>query len=202
MLLNPSRQPLPVWPGTRVLSQSFGLVGVAFEDPHQSERCWTITTIFAPIPGRALGGIRAKLVDQQGFITFLNQRDLELLLDLAKPGAWCEWLGGSYPGVTCYDEGWFGFCVDSIDLEDDLQERELLLRQQYSGTLPSNIELSRLVHAEHQHDYEELLLLLWDKDVDTGYSPDPRIETIGRRWVQVERNNVQWRPACHSPWGR
>jgi hypothetical protein len=186
-----------------MLSELFGLVGVSIEDPHQPDRQWTISNLFAPVSGRALGGIRAKLVDEQGFITFVNQRDLELLLDLARPGAWCEWSGSLYPGVTCADEGWFGFCVDDVDLADDLQERELVLRQQYGGVLPNNIELSRLVHAEHDLDYSELLLLLWDRDFDTGYSPDPRVETINRRWVQVERTKVRWKAsACRSPWGR
>lgn len=197
MLMNP-HQPIPTLPGTRILSETFGLVGVQIEDPRQDERLWTITALLAPIRRRAVGGIRAKLLDEQGFVSFINQRDLELLLNLAVPGSWCSWLGKEYPGVNCPEEGWFGICSDEVDLEDDLQERELILRHQYGGVLPSNIELERRIHLEDGRDFEELLLLLWDKDPDTGFCPDARLETIRRRWAQVERSKVTWSPSTYT----
>jgi hypothetical protein len=197
VLLNPN-QPVPTWPGTRILQETFRLAGVVLEDPRLPARLWTITNLFAPIPGRALGGIRAKLVDEQGFVGFVNQRDLELMLNIAKPGDWCHWADQEYPGMNCFKEGWFGICTDDLDLEDDLQEREIQLRQQYGGVIPNNVEIERKVHLDDGRDCEELLLFLWDKDPDTGYGPDGRIETISRRWVQVERNKVTWRASAFN----
>ena len=121
MLINPCT-PLPVMPGTRILAEPLGLVGVPVEDPRQHGRTWTITNLFAPIHGRALGGIRAKLLDYKGFISFINQRDLELLLDVARPGEWCPWLNTEYPGVNSSEEGWFGICCDVEDMLDERQE--------------------------------------------------------------------------------
>jgi hypothetical protein len=188
---------VPTLRGTRIVTETFGLAGFQLEDPRQQGRLWTIQYLFAPIPGRALCGIRAQLLDQQGFVSFVNQRDLELLLDLAKPGGWCHWADQEYPGVNCYDEGWYGICADTVDLEDDLQLREMNLRQQYGGVIPNNVELERKVHLDDGRDYEELLLFLWDKDPDTGYGPDGRIETINRRWSEVERTKVTWRASTY-----
>jgi hypothetical protein len=174
-----------------MLTESFGLVGVLLEDPRRAGRTWTITNLFAPV-GRALSGIRAKLVDGKGFVSFVNQRDLELLLEIARPGQWCPWTESRYPGVNDFDEGWFGICCDAEDLLDDLYEREVLLRQQCSGIIPDGMELTRRIHFEDQNDQEELLQLLWDRDPDTNYAPDPRMETLRRRWVQVERRRLLW----------
>jgi hypothetical protein len=174
-----------------MLTESFGLVGVLIEDPRRAGRNWTITNLFAPV-GRALNGIRAKLVDEKGFVSFVNQRDLELLLDIAQPGQWCPWTESRYPGINSFEEGWFGICCDDDDLLDDLYERELMLRQQYNGLIPDGVELSRRVHLEDNNDQEELLLLLWDRDPDTNYAPDTRMETLRRRWVQVERRRLIW----------
>ena len=190
MLLNPM-QGVPVLLGTRILTETFGLVGVVIDDPRLAGRAWTITNLFAPI-GRALNGIRAKVVDDKGFVSFVNQRDLELLLEIARPGQWCPWTDTLYPGVNDFADGWFGICCDDDDLLDDLHERELLLRQQYSGIIPDGVELTRRIHFDDSNDQEELLQLLWDRDPDTNYAPDPRMETLRRRWVQVERRQLLW----------
>jgi hypothetical protein len=198
MLLNPM-QSLPTLPGSRMLVDGFGLVGVLIEDPHQPGRTWTLCNLFAPIHGRVLGGIRAKLMDQKGFISFINQRDLELLLDIAKPGDWCHYMNGTYPYINDEDSGWFGICCDSEDLLDDLYERELLLRQEYGGYLPEHLQLTRRIHHDDDREEEELLLLLWDKDPETNYSPDPRLETLMRRWTTIERTRLQWSRVLASP---
>lgn len=190
MLINP--QQLPIIPGTNILNEDFGLAGVIIEDPRQRNRTWAITRLFSPHRGRLVGGIRAKLVDNLGFISFINQRDLELLLDLARPGDWCPWLGAYYPGVNSYDEGWFGICCDDADLLDELHEYELLIRQQYSSWIPEGVERTRRVHSDNEIEYEELLIFLWDKDPDTNCGPDGRLETLQRRWVRAERRNISW----------
>lgn len=190
MLVNPTS--LSPVPGTNILNEMFGLAGVLIEDPRQRGRTWTVARLFSPVRGRALGGMRAKLVDDKDFVSFINQRDLELLLDIAQPGDWCPWTGTEYPGVNCPDEGWFGICCDDVDLKDELHEYELLLRPQYGGIIPSGLERTRRLHLDYDVECEELLLFLWDKDPDTNYGPDGRLETLQRRWSRVERRRTSW----------
>jgi len=191
MLLNPYTSRLPTLGGTRLLQTSLGVVGSQLCDPTAPERVWTVQSIYAPIPGRHLGGVRAKLYDQKGFITFCNQRDLEVFLGVAAPGDWCLWASQKY--VEPGDREWFGLCADQDDLLDDLYDRELWYRQQYTQLLPTPLEITRRIHLESGVDYEELFILRWDMDPDTGYGPDTRLETISRRWAKVERTSVQWR---------
>jgi hypothetical protein len=190
VLLNPCKTRLPSIPGTRILENDLGLAGFQYADPATPGRIWTLQYLFAPIPKRALGGIRAKLVDDKGFVTFCNQRDLEIILGIAQPGEYCYWADQDYPEIGSRD--WYGFCMDEEDLADDLHERELRLRQQYPGVLPSNIELRRRIH-DSAADIEELDVLLWDMDTKTGLGPDARLETIDSRWVRVERTKLKWK---------
>lgn len=177
--------------GTRLLQDTFGVMNIQVRDPKESGRLWEVQSIYAPIPGRALGGVRAKLVDTKGFITFCNQRDLEVLVGLGAPGRWCRWLGGDY--VHPDDREWCGLCADEEDLLDDLQERELMLRSQVQGgVLTTPLEFTRRVHLEPKNDFEELFILLGDFDPDTGMYPDPRLETIERRWVRSHREKLRW----------
>jgi hypothetical protein len=128
-------------------------------------------------------------VDELGFVAFCNQRDLEVILGLGKSGEFCHWFNGHYPEPG--DRNWYGLCCDAEDLLDDLQERELRLREQYPEVLPNHLEITRRVHTGSK-DLEELHVLLWDMDPDTGYSPDTRLETIERRWAKVEAPVVKW----------
>jgi hypothetical protein len=89
------------------------------------------------------------------------------------------------------ERGWFGLCVDDEDLEDDLLERELRLRETYPGVLPANLQISRRIHNAGS-DQQELHLLIGDVDPATGIAPDPRLETINKRWVRIERVPLQW----------
>jgi len=189
MIINPFKYRPSTIPGTRILEDTFGLDGFQYTEPSKPERVWVLQYLLAPVPGRALGGIRARFVDSKGFVTFCNQRDLEVITGLVSPGDWCEWLNDTYPDPT--DPSWYGLCVDNEDLMDDLQDRELRLREQYPGVLPSNLEIYRLVHDDGS-DRKELHQLLWDADAITGESPDSRLETIERRWVLVERTKLQW----------
>lgn len=189
MIINPFKYRPQTIPGTRILEDTFGVVGFQYVDPTQPERIWTLQYLLAPIPGRALGGIRARFIDSKGFVSFCNQRDLEVMIGMAAPGDWCPWLDDRYPGPG--DPAWYGLCVDSEDLLDDLHDRELRLREQYPEALPSNLEIYRRVHDDGT-DREELHTLLWDADRISGMSPDPRLETLEHRWVLVERVKLQW----------
>lgn len=140
---------------------------------------------------RRLSGIRARLQDQKGFITFCNQRDLEVLMGLANPGDWCTWAEQEYPGPK--DREFYGFAADWEDLADDMLEREYALRVQIPGVLPYGLEVARRVHVDGSHDVEEVSTMLYDCDPETGMGPDMRLETIDTRWVRVGRDKVLWK---------
>lgn len=199
MLFNPyseqGRGLLQVVPGTRVLQHQLGLPNAVVEDPMEAGRMWRAHAVYSPIPGRAIGGVRVKLIDCKGFTTFCNQRDLELLLGLAKPGDWCPWMGTEYPGINDECEGWFGLCMDHPDVVDDLYETELLLRAQHLGGVldPRTISgVTRRLHLDPKRDVERVDVFLWDADPETGLGPDARLETVERRWRQSEQRSVLW----------
>lgn len=177
--------------GTRLLPDTLDLVGVDVEDPKEPKRVWWVQAFYSPLPGRRLGGVRAKLVDNKGIVTFCNQRDLEVLVGFASPGDWCKWLGAPYVSPDSPD--WYGLCADEEDLLDDLQERELLLRMQHGdGPLTGPLEIVRRVHLEPRMDFEELHVFIWDFDPETGLCPDTRLNTIEKRWVRSHRERLRW----------
>lgn len=174
-------------PGTHIVEDSLGLVGTTLRDPTNMIREWTIRALYTPVRGRSLGGLRAKLEDQKGFVTFCNQRDLEVLLDIASPGGYCVWLDDEYiePG----ERGWYGLCVDELDLLDDLYDRELEARAQFPQdvVLQPGLGFERRVHDGLYNDFIEQMMLRWDFDPDTGTGPDTRLVTVDRRWTSVQR---------------
>jgi hypothetical protein len=191
ILIHPFRQKemLHTFPETRILHIDFGIVGVQIQDLVSPIRVWTIQGCYSPIPGRSLGGIRVKVADNKGFVSFLNQRDLEVLLGFARPGDYCPWTQEEYPDYD--DRDWFGICADEEDLRDDLLDRELVLRGD-GGFLPPYAEIKRHVHLGDKNDAEELHLLRWDGDPISGITPDPRFRTVDRRWARVERTRIRW----------
>lgn len=191
MLINPYKDRPAVIPGTRLLETTLGIVGTKIPDPHNPFRVWEIQALYAPVTGRAIGGVRTKLVDQKNFVTFCNQKDLEVLLGIGAPGAYCYWAESTYAGP--HDEEWCGLCCDDNDLIDDLFEREMFIRAQLPGSfIPPTYDIQRYVHLERNADVEDVFVLLGDVDHDTGIFPDPRIETIERRWMRSERKRVRW----------
>lgn len=171
------------------MTNGLGVVGFQYRDPTTPNRNWVVQHLLAPIKGRRLGGIRAKMCDEKGFVTFCNQRDLEVIIGLAKPGDYCLWMEEHYPGVS--DPEWYGLCLDDEDLLDDLHERELRIRQQHPGVLPNYMEIYRRIHSDGA-DAEELFTLIGDCDFTTGYGPDYRLDTVSNRWTRVERASVRW----------
>ena len=178
----------------RMLNESFNLLGVQIPDPHRPERVWTISALYAPIRGRAVGGIRAHVTDQKGFISFINQRDLEVLLGVGVPGTYCKWLGKDYVDPSDRDD-WFGFSADQEDLTDDLFAREAEIRfaqHQQTGEfyVRPNVEMSRLIHLSVGVDYDEQLIGRGDWD---GHDYDQRMETLYLRWTRAGRTPLSWR---------
>lgn len=191
MLINPYEYPtMPTHPGTRVVAMELGVVGMAIQDPWNPNRLWRVQGVYSPLKRRALDGVRVKLEDEKQFIAFCNQRDFEVLIGLGKSGEFCPWTGSEYP--TPGDNNWFGLCLDESDLIDDLHDREMAIRTEIPGVLPTGLELKRRLHISRGIDVEELLYLNVDAD-EQGFGPDPRIETIGRRWVRIERLRTKWK---------
>lgn len=192
MIVNPylEKNLVETYPGTRLLKESLGVIGLQVNDGPDPKRKWTVHALFAPIPGRALGGIRAKLIDPKGYVSFCNQRDLEVLIGAGEPGRLCRWLGKEYLDID--DPNWIGICADEDDLLDDLYERELLLRaQSRGGVLEQELELRRFYHVGNRDDVDEVLQLIWDGDPATGEYPDVKFETVGQRWSRLERRKTQ-----------
>jgi len=173
----------PTWSLTQTIGRVFLWDG----------RCWTIQQFFMPMDrGRTVrSGVRALVIDEWGFIGFINQRDLEVLLEIKKPREWCHWLGAVYPETD--SPSFFGVCCDSADLLDELFVHETEERQKYGGMLPGGLEYWRSVHLGKNSDEQQLVQLLWDADPATQMSPDPRFETLDSRWKLVHREKVQWR---------
>ncbi len=205
MLLDPNSTPLQslTVPGTRMLNTDsqvgqwlWGKVmNQRFYDFDDRNRIWTVSNVYSGVRGRRVGGIRVKLEDSKGFVTFCNQRDLEVLMGLAKPGQWCRWMGSHYPDLGSPD--FHGFYMDDEDLRDDLLDRELLTRMVYlqehqMSVLPNNLEIRRRLHMDDGSDYEELLVFLGDFDPNTRVSPDAKLETISYRWARAEKTRVTW----------
>jgi hypothetical protein len=189
MLINPYKVNLANIPGTRILADDLGLAGFRYPCTRNPKRIWTLQYLFAPITRRSLGGVRAKFVDNKDFVTFCNQRDLEVILGIANPGDYCPWTKTAYPGPE--DRDWYGFCMDDEDLTDDLHDRELRLREIYTSVLPDNLEIVRRVHSDSL-DREELFVILCDYDFTTGIGPDVRFETIKRRWALADKTKMAW----------
>ena len=180
--------------GTHILEDSLGIVGATLREPTNFTRQWTIRALYTPVKGRTLGGFRAKLEDQKGFITFCNQRDLEVLLGEAAPGDYCAWLDTDY--VEPGDNTWCGLCVDELDLLDDLFDRELEARAQLPHpdmVLAPGLSFERRVHDGVNNDFIETMMLRSDLDPATGMGPDPRMATIEHRWVSIERTHPRER---------
>ena len=191
MITNVYRERPKVIPGTRLLEDQFDLIGTRIPDPKEPRRVWEVQSVYAPIQGRHLGGIRTKLTDQKDFMTFCNQRDLEFMLGLAVAGDYCVWADSPY--VDPDDHNWCGFCCDDGDLQDDLFDREMFLRAQMpAGVLTTDNFIQRRVHLEKKRDVEQYFVMIGDYDRETGLFPDTRLVTLEQRWARVESVSVLW----------
>ena len=184
--------------GSRQLEAPIGIEGARIQDLYDATRHWTIGPSYLPSHGRQLGGIRVQLVDQKGFITFCNQRDMEVLVGSGRPGEWCRWAAETY--VAPGDEKWVGLYCDEADVQDILYDHETQLREysQYRpwllppGVRVPPVDIEFRVHAEAGYDVEERHVLVLDHDPETGYGPDTRLETLHQRWARSERRRIQW----------
>ena len=201
MLLNPSKDPPDRFklPHSRMLGEGFPpnqLYQTVLKDPIDPSRLWTLQCFYMPVKTRSIQGVRAKLIDQKGFVTFCNQRDLELMLGYAKPGTWCGWLGASYPEFASKE--FYGFHMDYEDCADDLHDREMQSREDIrTGVLQVQdgvFEVIRYLHLEARVDVEQhdQFYFMYDYHPGTGMTPDLDVQRIDQRWRRVVRSSVAW----------
>jgi len=172
--------------GARRVADEWGVTGTVLWHPGSPPRSWTVHSLFRPVNSV---GLRARLVDDKGFITFINQMELEMLLGTASQGSWCSWAGRPYPAPGGPE--WEGLLATEGDLLDDLYDREQYIRYMFPDKIPGGAEIRRRVYTGGRN-VEQLLVLLWDKDPETGIEPDSRYETLSRRWAAVEEEVQEW----------
>lgn len=182
MIVNPAcpEGRLRTFPGTRVLVETFGLLGLELWDPVIPTHKWTVSRLYRPV-GK-LDGIRAKVVDQKGFVSFINQMDLEVLLGFGIPGSICRWSEREYqePGAL----GWNGAYMDDIDLCDDLLDREADLLN-LVGSIDVGGSITRRIHKDTNINYEEDLLVVKN---DGQYG----VRFVEAHWCSMEKRRVRW----------
>lgn len=159
-------------------------------------RIWTVRQFYLPkvTTGNTVEtGVRAMVVDDHGFVSFVNQRDLEVLLDIRRAGEWCAWLGAPYVGTK--ESEFYGCCCDEADAWDELHSYEMELRRQFpNGFIPGEQQRERWIHYGWCRDEYELWHFLWDAEPSTGISPDSRLETIESRWTRSHHEKwPEWR---------
>jgi len=179
---------LATFKGTRMLRDDFNLIDRTVTDVRQPYREWTIVGVYSPLTCRAVEGIRVKVVDESGVLTFIEQMDLEVLMGLANKGDLCSWSGKRYLGPG--DNAFAGLVCDEDDLLDDLMDTENVIRIS-TPVIPDRTTIHRKLRLEFGHEVEETWMMLGDLDVERGTSPDTRMETLERRWRRISRTPLR-----------
>lgn len=181
---------------TRRLREDLDVVGQEFTDPTNSRRCWTVDGLYAPIQARALGGVRLRVKDQKGFVSYINQRDAEVLLNYASAGELCGWLG-SQRYLSPSDINFWGLCIDPFDMEDEIVSIEAMIRYdkfraRASPIIPTGYRISVPLHLGKGEDVLRMLSFTGDMDPGTMLSPDLSLERAARRWQILDTRKVDW----------
>jgi hypothetical protein len=205
---HPSRDPKVAManriPGSRLLMVNSPVIGKGIPDDDDSDRVWTVTNLYAGIPRRTGNlGVRYRCVDNSGFVSFINQRDAEVLMEIGSSGERVPWDDGVQTYASPRDANrWEGFCMSQIELNDDLYAFESWLRM-YHGTkdpaapvkiLPPGSSHKRRVYVGANRFYEEKWELVLDADPTSGMGPDTALETVDKRWRRTQMTPVAWRP--------
>lgn len=160
-----------------------------FPCPSNARRIWRVTGVYAPTPQYRIGGIRLRIEDQKKVASFINQRDAEVLLGLAKPGTFCQWHGGTYakPG----DPTWVGPTVTADDLADIVLDLETWARYS-SHTRGQGLSIQ---------SGRQFAVLLYDGDTDQKQTwrfigdatpLDFSLEGLAHRWQKDRSEKQAW----------
>ena len=151
MIINPFREKPDRFGNTRLVTADLGLAGKKVRDPRTS-RVFVLSHIFGPVNSLAIQGIRVRGQDKNGIVSFINQRDLEVLLGLGVPGRTCRWFGRDY--VDPSEPEWIGFAMEPEDSQDDLLIQEMQLVET-KGPPKQGDQLIRDLHCSETKDIRE-----------------------------------------------
>lgn len=193
-IVDPNTYPFRKVGHSRLLTDHLGVVDMTLRDPITPNRTWTVQGVYLPVK-REMGGIRLRLTDSKNFVTYLNQRDAEVLLDFATFGSVCSWSSTRY--LSPSDASFWGLCMSPEEQRDELYAQEVLLRMalQRKGQDPilaNNTEIDVRMHIAPRQDVRKVFRFLGDFNPETRDSPDVTFERIDRRWVEVGTYNCSW----------
>lgn len=184
-------------------------LGSSFYDREKAGRVWTVIDLYAPLYSRQCPGIRALVSDQKNFLSFIEQRDLEVLLGIGTPGEPCPWLyGTNYPGPD--DADWFGLNIDDDEIEELLFANETMYRQDPlyapNGLLNSMAlawhdgpfvpDVTFRLHGDGR-DWESIYTFNKDSVRDDGtnqgsFLPNHSLSNIFERWSRIQKEKIEW----------
>ena len=184
---------LRVSDSSMILFLKHDCIGKSVRDPDNKSRLWTVRDAFAPEEDVAAGnslGVRFRCIDARGFVTFINQRDLEVLLGYGKPGERIPWSDNRYYVSVFSEAHWVGFQVQKWDSLNDLHLRETAIRidRGYGNApIPMGATITRLIHMRDGQDLEVKFTCVGNADRHSGYGPDTQFGSVEYRWNCVEK---------------
>jgi len=186
MIVHPTRDRhlMGIIPGSRILKETFNLIGHEIVDRQTPGGKWLISGVYAPIAGRKPQGIRVKVTNPMTqAVTFVEQLYLEVALSIAEPGSYCLWSQSAYPAPG--SSSFHALVCDDDDLEDDLYDRELIYRD-LPDPLPEGSTIERTYQSEPGAVFHEILTLV---NGPANRGPNSLgIQNIDARWKRVERS--------------
>jgi len=174
---------------SNLLSIPLDYFNLPFADPTSRGRQWIVRNAFAVDPSYVEMGLRLRVFDTRDELcSFINQRDLEVLLGLARPDHQIPWA----PSQRFYAPGAHGFVglyLDEVELEDDLFLRECVLRcitfRCQPTPIPKGTAITRALYDSQMQEYQEVLHCVGDCNPVSGWGPDPERASVKTRWKTV-----------------
>lgn len=188
-IYDPSVDVLKTLGASRRVDSMMEVLDMQFQCPSNVKRAWTVKGVYAPVPNYRIGGVRLLVEDQKKVKSVVNQRDAELLLGLAKPGAHCHWHDGPYakPG----DPTWVGLTVTADDLQDIIMDQEAWARySSYSRGTGLSIEAGR-TFGLYLYDGDVTTRQMW-RFVGDSNPIDFSLEGMSQRWTRDKAERQVW----------
>lgn len=197
-----------------MLSHLHDTINVKFEYPENTGRIWETRCIFNPIPQRMIAGYRWMCVDQFGFISYVEQRDFEMLLGIGKPGDKIPW-NPRYKYVEYSDPEFCGLQLDDDDIDEIIYMYEEGLRQQSSNGLLNGfvqwndgpqvadlfLQLMTSENANYMYHFsfltDSMREIIEPNSQIKQYVPNWRVGNVRSRWAKVEALRIH---DHRTPW--